>query len=192
MANRNMSSGLIATTSKPLVQYYELVYIGVNNGYYLTNAPFDISYGGNNYKMAGALLSIDNIVEDIGFEIQKLNISISGIAYLDDDTLPFMQEVLGVDYIDKDIIIHRAYYEYDVYQDSLEVYKGFIDSASINDGLGEEGSNVSITTSSHWSNFARITGRHTNNTSQQSYFPSDLGFEYSKDIQKQIEWKKPA
>ena len=54
-----MSSGLIATTSKPLVQYYELVYIGVNNGYYLTNAPFDISYGGNNYKMAGALLSID-------------------------------------------------------------------------------------------------------------------------------------
>jgi hypothetical protein len=83
MANRNMSSGLIATTSKPVVQYYELVYIGVNNGYYLTNAPFDISYGGNNYKMAGALLSIDNIVEDIGCEIQKLNISISGLAYLE-------------------------------------------------------------------------------------------------------------
>lgn len=191
MSNRNMSSGLITTTSQPTVQYYELVYIGVNNGYYLTNAPFNISYGGNSYKAAGALLSIDTIVEDIGFEIQKLSISVSGLAYLSNDTLPFMQEILGVNYIDKDVVIHRAYYTHDVYQDSLEVYKGYIDSALATDGNGD-GAGVSITTSNNWSDFSRVTGRHTNTVSQQVYFPTDLGFEFSKQIQKQIEWKKPA
>jgi hypothetical protein len=188
MTNRNMSSGLIATTSKHTVQYYELVYIGVNGGYYITNAPFDIYYEGNMYLMAGALLSVDNIIEDIGFEIQKLSIGVSGLAYLNDDSLPFMQEILGVDYIDKDVTISRAYYTNDVYQGGLEVYKGFIDSAAVTDGIGNGGA-VSITTSSHWSNFARVTGRYTNLSSQQSYFPSDMGFEFSKEIQKSIEWK---
>ena len=40
--NRGMSGALTTTTENVTVQYYELVYIDVNNGYYLTNAPFDI------------------------------------------------------------------------------------------------------------------------------------------------------
>jgi len=191
MANRDMSSALISTTSQNIVQYYELIYLGVNNGYYLTNAPWNINFGGQTYLSAGALLQIDDITEDIGFQIQKLGITISGIAHLDDDALPFMQEILAVDYTDKPVTIYRAYYEHDVYVDSVQVYTGYIDSAAVSDGIGT-GAGVAISTSNHWANFSRMTGRHTNSASQQSYFPSDMGFEFSKQIQKLIEWKKPA
>lgn len=189
MANRDMSSGLIATATKQTVQYYELVYIGVDTGYYITNAPFDIVYDNNTYQSAGGLLDIANITEDIGFEIQKLAISVSGIAYLANDTEPFMKEILAVDYTDKPVEIHRQYYNVGGnLEDTVMVYKGFIDSAIVTDGLGEGGA-VQISTSNHWANFSRVTGNYTNSESQQALFPGDTSYDNASEIQKQIEWK---
>jgi hypothetical protein len=189
MADREMSSGLITTATKNTVQYYELVYIGVNAGYYVTNAPFNINYNANDYLSAGALLSVSNITEDISFEIQKLSITISGIAYLHNDTEPFMKEILDLDYTDKPVAIYRKYFNMDnTPSDVVQVYQGYIDNATVTDGIGN-GGGVNIQTSNHWANFSRVTGNYTNQTSQQELFAGDKGFEFAKEIQKQIEWK---
>ena len=187
-----MNPSLINETQKPVVQYYELVAIQAGSGYYITNAPWNISYNGHNYISAGALMNIDSIQENIGFEIERLSITVGGIDPLPGDSDPFITTVLNIDYVDKPVTIHRAYYNSDIYVDSVEVYNGYINSAGVTNGLGDSGAVVRIETSNNWTDFSRISARYTNDTSQQNLFPGDLGFEYSVEVQKQVEWKEPA
>ena len=72
--NRGMSSALTTTTKEATVQYYEIVHIDVNSGYYLTNAPWDIIYDGITYYAAGNMLELDGVEENVGFEIESLNV----------------------------------------------------------------------------------------------------------------------
>ena len=191
MTNRNMSPGLVTETSRPVVQYYELVYIGVGDGYYITNAPWDINYGGNNYISAGALMSFDAVQENIGFEITRLSITIGGIVPMPGDSDPFLKKILSLDYIDRPVSIVRAYYNHDSYIDSVLIYSGYINNGTAGVGL-ETGAAVRIETSNNWSNFNLVAGRLTNDAKQQSFYPGDRGFEYCKQVQKQVEWKEEA
>lgn len=192
MTDRNMSASLVTETEKHVVTYYELVKIGVGSGYYLTNAPFDINYGGNNYISAGSLISVDGVEENAGFEIERLNIVVGGIDPLPGDTDPFIKRILGLDFIDKDIIISRIYYNQGSAVGTVQLYNGYINSAGVERGLGEQGVIVKIESSNNWTDFARLNGRHTNDNSQQSVFPGDLGLEHAKQVQKQVEWKVPT
>jgi len=191
MTSRYMTPSLVTETEKAVVQYYELVAIRAGVGYYITNAPWDISYGGYTYISAGALLSIDSVQENIGFEIEKLSITIAGIDPLPGDSDPFIKTILAIDYVDKPVIIHRAYYNHDVYVNSVEVYNGYINKAGVTNGLGESGAAVRIETSNNWTDFSKISARYTNDTSQQNLFLDDLGFEYAVEVQKSVEWKEP-
>lgn len=185
-----MSPTLTSTTEKAVVQYYELVKISVGVGYTITNAPWDIEYQGDTYIGAGALLNFDSVQENIGFEIEKLAINIGGINPIGADSQPFIQTILDLEYTDRPVSIVRAYYTVsDEYIDSVQIYNGFINSATASSGFGENGAAVRIETSNNWTDFSRKNGRFTNNTNQQSVFPGDLGFEYCTQVQKQIEWK---
>lgn len=191
MTSRNMNPTLATATQKSVVQYYEIIKIEVGVGYYITNAPWDITFGGHLYQSAGALISFDTVTENIGFEIERLGISIGGIAPIGADSQPFIKTILGLDYVDRPVTITRLYYTVsDTYIDSVQIYSGFITSASAASGLGENGAAVRIETSNNWTDFGRKNGRLTNDTKQQSVFPGDLGFEYCREVQKQIEWKE--
>lgn len=191
MTNRDMSPTLVTATEQAVVQYYELIEILVGDGYYLTNAQHDISYGGNTYIAAGALLGFDSVEENIGFEIEKLTINIGGIEPLPGDSEPFIKKILGLDYVDREVRIRRAYYNVKGdYVDQVLLYSGYISSANAASALGDQGAAVSIETSNNWTDFTRRNGRFTNLTSQQAHFPSDLGFEYAVQVQKQVEWKE--
>ena len=72
------------------------------------------------------------------------------------------------------------------------VFAGFIDSMNITYAPEGDATQVSVDVSSHWSNFDRVSTRYTNNTSQQEFFPNDVGFEYSVDIQKEVVWRVPG
>ena len=55
----------------------------------------------------------------------------------------------------------------------------------------KESCSVEITTASHWVDFDRQNGRFTNENSQKSIsaFSADDGLQFSRDVQKEIEWK---
>ena len=74
----------------------------------------------------------------------------------------------------------------------IVAFAGFIDALSITQDSSGDTTQVSIDITSHWSDFDRVSTRYTNNTSQQEYFPSDEGMEYSVEIQKEITWREPA
>jgi hypothetical protein len=189
--NRGMSSALTTTTKEATVQYYEIVHIDVNSGYYLTNAPWDIIYDGITYYAAGNMLELDGVEENVGFEIESLTINIGGIDPLPGDGDPFIKKILSSDYVERNVTITRVYYDVDGgVVDGVVLYSGFINTASAASGLGPDGAAVSIQTSNNWTDFAKLSGRQTNDTSQQAVFPGDLGFEYAKEVQKQVEWKE--
>lgn len=184
-----MSPGLVAETAQAVVQYYELVHIGVGNGYHITNAPWDINYQGNNYISAGSLMSFDAVQENIGFEITRLNITVGGIAPMPGDSEPFLEQILNLDYVDRPVSIVRAYYNHDSYVDSVLIYSGYINSGTAATSVAD-GAAVQIATSNNWSNFNLVAGRLTNDAKQQSFYPGDRGFEYAKQVQKSVEWKE--
>tara|TARA_R110002167_G_scaffold261391_2_gene467956 strand:- start:467 stop:1048 length:582 start_codon:yes stop_codon:yes gene_type:complete len=191
-SNRGMSGALTTTTENITVQYYELVHIDVNNGYYLTNAPWDIVYDSNTYTAAGNLLEIDGVEENVGFEIESLTVNIGGIDPLPGDgSQPFIKKILVSDYVDRNVTITRVYYDVDGgVVDGVVLYSGFINTASAASGLGADGAAVSLQTSNNWTDFSKLSGRHTNSASQQAVFSGDLGFEWAKEVQKQVEWKE--
>jgi hypothetical protein len=189
MADRDMSSGLVTETEKNTVTYYEILEIAVGAGYYISNAPFDISYDGNTYISMGGLISADSIEENIGFEIERLAVTIGGIDPLPGDTEPFIEKILTLDYVDRPLIITRVYYSQGSQVGGVQLYNGYINSAGVERALGEQGVVVRIESSNNWTDFARVNGRQTNDNSQQAVFSGDLGMEYCKEMQKQVEWK---
>tara|TARA_B110000908_G_C10250695_1_gene451860 strand:- start:1851 stop:2429 length:579 start_codon:yes stop_codon:yes gene_type:complete len=188
--NRGMSGALTTVTEHITVQYYELVYIDVNNGYYLTNAPFDVVYNGQTYDAAGNMLELDGVEENVGFEIESLTVNIGGIDPLPGDGDPFIKKILVSDYVDRSVVITRVYYQDGAIVDGVVLYSGFINAASAASGLGQDGAAVSLQTSNNWTDFSKLSSRHTNSASQQAAFPGDLGFEFAKEVQKQVEWKE--
>jgi hypothetical protein len=188
MALRNITdANLLATIDETVVTYYELVHMDVGSGYYLTNGPRDIAYGGNTYRAFGQLLGIDTIEDNIQLEIAKLRITVSGIAAYEDGSSP-ATDFLELEYANKPVYIYRVYYNDTVYAGGVEIYRGYINGAGIAFSKTDS-TTVQVDVASHWTDFARATGRFTNDSSQQFHFPGDRGFEYCSEVQKEIEWK---
>lgn len=188
MALRNITdSNLLATIDSKIATYYELVHLDVGAGYYLTNGPYDIEYGGNTYRAFGQLLGIDTVEDNIQFEIATLRVTVSGISAYEDGSSPIV-DFLDLEYANRPVYLYRTYYNDTAYAGTIEIYRGYINGASIAYSRTDS-TTVQVDVASHWTDFARSTGRFTNNSSQQYHFPGDLGFEYCSEVQKEIEWK---
>jgi hypothetical protein len=66
------------------------------------------------------------------------------------------------------------------------VFNGQITKWQIVENRGRSGVRLSV--ASHWADFEKLGGRLTNNSSQQFYFPNDLGFEYAANTIRDIKW----
>ena len=186
------ASSLADIVAKKTIQYFDCVAIeiDVNNMYYMTQAPYNITLtDGNTYKAAGGLLSISEYVDNAVFSIDKLNIGIAGIVPVNDDDVPAMIQVQEIEYIDKPVIIYRAFMENNAVAHQIVLFKGYIDAINVTFIAEGDQTQVSVDISSHWTDFDRVSTRYTNTTSQQEFFPSDVGFQYAVDVQKEIVWR---
>jgi hypothetical protein len=102
-----------------------------------------------------------------------------------------MIQAQSLEYIDKPVTIYRAFMEDYTVAHEIVLFKGYINVLNVTQNSQGDQSLVSIDISSHWTDFDRVSTRHTNNTSQQEYYPTDVGFEYAKEIQKEITWREP-
>lgn len=188
MANRKITDPtLLNTVDNQTVTYYELVSFDVGDGYYLTNAPFDIAYAGDTYRAFGQLLGFDSVEENVQLEIATLKITVSGIAAYEDGSTP-AEDFLQEDYANKPVYIYRTYFNDNGVIGTVEIYRGYITGATIQ--LAEDDvTSVQVETASHWIDFGRRAGRFTNNESQQHFYPGDIGLEYCSELQKEVEWK---
>lgn len=198
MADRGITNqALIDAIEATAVIYYECVEINltlnsVDTTYLLTNAPRDVVIGSDTYRAFGQLMDISVIEENATFEIGTLNISLSGIDPYEPNSGDAFLEVMlreTTEYIDREVVVQRAYFNADsTYIDSIEVFRGYITGAAAqHDDSGE--SSVGIEVANHWADFERVTGRRTNDNSQQFFFSGDVGMQYAVEVQKDITWK---
>tara|TARA_R100000734_G_C3308164_1_gene98789 strand:- start:427 stop:978 length:552 start_codon:yes stop_codon:yes gene_type:complete len=167
--------------------YYELVKIETSTEYRVTNAPFDVTYNSETYSAVGALLSIDEIENNMNFEVPKFTLQVNGLVELVNNEF-FIETMLGLQYIDKPVTIFRSYFDQGVQIGTIEVFKGRIEGAQLNyDPSG--GCSVGIEIASHWSTWDKTNGRFTNKNSQQFHFSTDTGLNNCEEVQKEILWK---
>jgi hypothetical protein len=195
MANRGIADpNIIAAIGQSTTTYYECVDFAVGPGYYVTNAPRDMYVNSTTYHAFGQFLGFGAIEENAVFDINKITLSVSAIAAYDNNGDKFAQVLLNSNYIDKPVNVWRVYFDSANQQiGSIKLFEGLINGAGIKVSVSGE-SAVSVEVSNHWVDFKRSNGLYTNVNSHQSraYASTDLGFEYAKEVQKEITWKAPS
>ena len=100
----------------------------------------------------------------------------------------FISVVLNENVINDSVTIHRGILDSSnaLIADPILLYKGTIDGFDINENQTQSLLNLKIV--SHWADFDKRSGRKTNNTSQQRFFSSDVGFNFASELVKDIRW----
>lgn len=154
---------------------------------YITDAPVDISYGGNTYQSMKGMLGINDIKEEEDLKVESVDITLSAV---ESDNVKLF---LDYDYIDRRVLIHRAVIgksNYDIIGDPILVFDGRLDQPRLAENFQNRTATLAVSASSHWSDFNAIGGRHTNSSEQKVLFPGDTFFDKATETQKDVKWGK--
>jgi len=159
-----------------------LVYLGVSTGSRYTDHYKDVTYDGNNYTASSVFLEASAISESSEVEITNIQLTFSGA----DQTI--ISLFLNNNYMNKDVEVYKGFLNdsQTLIGDPVTLFKGKIESFSVDEEITN--STVTISATSHWSDFERVQGRKTNTNSQQIYFAGDVGFDYASQAIAELRW----
>jgi hypothetical protein len=179
--SRGLSAGAIALLASDTAHIQSLLYFGFSSPIYITDADFDIAYGGNTYSASSDILNIGDVKETSEIRVNTLRIDLSGISQA------WIAIALGQDYIDVPVRYYRAILNPDYsIEDAVEMFSGTISGCNI-DESGTK-SVVRMECANHWADFQKVKGRLTNNASHQIYYPGDEFFEFASEGLKDLRW----
>ena len=177
-----VKNALATNDIKPI----HLITIGFDTPVNLTDCSFSLtsSVSGSSvtYTASDFVLGITNFTEEVDITKSSIGISLSGA----DQT--FISTVLNESVINDEVIIYRGLLDANnaLIADPFLLYKGNIESFAINESPKD--SLVNLTIVSHWADFEKKNGRKTNNTSQQRFFSTDVGMDFSSQTVLDIKW----
>jgi|TARA_R100000700_G_scaffold33332_1_gene41042 hypothetical protein len=127
-------------------------------------------------------MGLSNFSEEVDITKTTLNIGLSGA----DQT--FISTALNENVVNDSVTIFRGFLNdtNTLIADPFLLYKGTIDTFEISE-QGKD-SNIIFKVVSHWADFDKTNGRKTNNTSQQRFFSTDVGMDYSSETVQDIKW----
>ena len=159
-----------------------LVYLGVSTGSRYTDHYKDITYDANTYTASSLLLNASAVSESSEVEIANIQLRFSGA----DQTI--ISLFLNNNYMNKDVEVYKGFLNDSqiLIGDPFTLFKGKIESFSVDEEITN--STVTITATSHWSDFERVQGRKTNTNSQQIHFAGDVGFDYASQAIAELRW----
>jgi hypothetical protein len=169
------------SASQP-VHLFELYLDGAHT--FATDAYRTLVWNGNTYVADGHFLSFDQVEETADLKVSQTRVTLSGV----DQSV--IADVLLHEYVDRRLVIRKAFLGADenVLVDPVPILDARCDAPEIAEDPDSGMCTVSISVSSHWVDFERKPGRHTNHQEQQIWFPGDLGFEYVSELNKEIKW----
>ena len=188
-----------AALKRKTLQAYEMVFIDIDEGIRLTNAPRDIEYLGETYTSVGAFLGFSEITEEQEFGVSEITVSLAGFPMYDlvdefGEPVNLFSQFLEHEYVDRTIRIYRAFFQEDaLIVDSgtpaiMLMFDGLVDSPVIQDDPADN-TTIAVKAVNQWVDFERTNGRRTNDAEQQVLFPGDRIFKFAKDNVKDIQWK---
>ena len=163
-----------------------LITIGFATPINITDCSFPLtsSVSGSSvtYSSSDFILGVSNHTEETDITKSSVNINLSGA----DQT--FISVVLNENVINDSVTIFRGLLADDntLIADPFLLYKGNIESFEIQEG--EKDSTVGLSIVSHWADFEKKNGRKTNNVSQQRFFSTDVGMDFSSQTVQDIKW----
>ena len=179
--SRGLSSDVKTQLASGSFMMAHLVKLELNTTYYFTDSNSDIVDGSDTYTANGFLHGLSAVSESANININSMALKISGINQT------IISDVLTNGHLHRTVTIKRAILDdSQALIDTFFIYKGFIEAMNITDS--GESSSVNFSIANHWADFARISGRTTNNSSQQHFFDNDLGFEFADQASKRIMW----
>lgn len=148
----------------------------------ISNCPFNLTVNGHTVYGIGNILNFTDVEEAADFSITQVTVSLNGL--LNTDVRFFM----NANYTDRPLKIYRVWLDdsNQIVGSPLLIFDGRIDHPIISDD--GKSCTIGCTASSHWADYDRKAGRHTNFDEQQYWFGGDLGFEFSGDSTKDIKW----
>ena len=163
-----------------------LITIGFATPVNLTDCAFPLtsSVSGSSvtYTASSFVLDVSNFTEEIDITKTTLSLSLSGA----DQT--FISTALSENITNDEVTVFRGLLADDntLIADPFLLYKGNIEGFNVSET--EKASVLNIKISSHWADFDKKNGRKTNNTSQQRFFSTDVGMDFSSQTVLDIKW----
>ena len=170
------------------IQPVHLLTIGFGTPVNLTDNSFDltssISGSSKTYTSSAFLISVPSFTEETDLSKTSLNIALSGA----DQT--FISTCLNENIVNDTVEIYRGLLDSSnqLIADPILLYSGNIDTFQVSESETE--STVTLTVVSHWADFDKKSGRQTNNNSQQRFFNTDVGMDFSSQTVLDIKWGK--
>jgi len=188
MANRGSTSAFQTEIVKSQNQPIHLVQIHFDSPtgtQYLTDSFIPITYDSNTYSPLGYFLSFSDIEETSQLVVNSLTLSISGVDQV------YINHVLSERFVDRKVVIYKGFLstsDDSLIADPVLIFQGNMNTPSIQEAEDQGMCTVSISVANQFVDFEKTTGRYTNQASQQSVYPGDLGFNYASEIIKDIAW----
>ena len=163
-----------------------LITIGFSSPVNITDCSFPLtsSVSGSSvtYSSSSFIMGISNFTEETDLTKTSINLTLSGA----DQT--FISTVLNENVVNDSVKIFRGFLNDSnaLIADPFLLYSGQIDTFSISENKNE--STLSLQIVSHWADFDKTNGRKTNNTSQQRFFSTDVGMDFSSQTVQDIKW----
>jgi len=154
-----------------------------------TDAYRNVVWNGDTFTAAGHLLEFSGITESVELRVTQAEISLSGVEQ------SFVAIVLQKQYVDRRIVVWKAFLAPGtdaLVIDPVPLLDGRMDAPTIDEDPSAGTCTVKLGATSHWVDFERRPGRHTNDTEQQSIYPGDRFFEYASQVAKQIVWGRAS
>ena len=165
-----------------------LITIGFSTPVNITDCSFSLtsSVSGSSvtYSASDFILGISNHSEQTDLTKASIDLVLSGA----DQT--FISTVLNENVTNDEVTIYRGFLNdsNSIIADPFLLYKGNIENFTIQES--EKDSAVNLTIVSHWADFDKKNGRKTNNVSQQRFFSTDVGMDFSSQTVLDIKWGK--
>jgi len=196
--SRGLSSALLTELATQNIKPIVLVEINFPTPQYITNHYKDIVYtdiwddalgnwdgrtglwdDGQTYTATGHLLSIGGKSESSELDVSSFQVELSAVDSA------FVSIVLNNNVSNDEVTIDIGLLDSnDALIDTFNYDKGFIESFNIDTETGK----LLLSCTSHFADFSRVSGRKTNQGSQQVYFPSDNAMEFSALTVQDILW----
>lgn len=188
MSDRSMSAAMLSAIANDQQIVVHLLELHFDSGVdYSTDAPFDVSWGGNTYSGIGQLLQFSSVQETTDLLINRVNVTLSGI-----DTTAGLAAFQAEDYLDRELKIYIAELDADhaAIVDPLLIHHGRMDAPTYTENPDNGTATVGVVSVPVWAETGREPGRHTNHEEQTFFFPAttDLGFEFVSEVPKTLLW----
>tara|TARA_R100000655_G_scaffold70488_2_gene108771 strand:+ start:1566 stop:2132 length:567 start_codon:yes stop_codon:yes gene_type:complete len=163
-----------------------LITIGFGTAVNITDCSFPLtsSVSGSSvtYSSSDFILGVSNFTEETDVTKTSLTLTLSGA----DQT--FISTCLNENVVNDSVDIFRGFLDDSnaLIADPFLLYSGQIDTFSISEKGSD--STVALQIVSHWADFDKTNGRKTNNTSQQRFFSTDVGMDFSSQTVQDIKW----